>query len=228
MALSNTFKTSAKKGETVTLTVNANSGYELCSLTVKDANSNEVSLTTVTKDSEYTFTMPESNVSVTAVFAEEVKNTHNVGDIVLKDGTFIPYSEDLTLTSEQKANAVAVIFYAGNKSDTLGARTLGVGLKTSKDDGYNEIPTITGTNFYLRGTPLQWAPKNSTGYNTNFSATYSESFGNGDLDGSYNWDIICKADSTAASTAATNYPAYNWVNTYAFRYGITGKYASDI
>ena len=145
---------------------------------------------------------------------------------MLKDGTFIPYSKDLTLTDEQKKNAIAVIFYAGNRSDTLGARTLGVGLKTSKDDGYNEIPTIEGVNDnYLRGTPLQWAPKGTAGYNINFTQTASGDFGEGDLDGSDNWDIICKIDSNAQSTAATNYPAFNWVNTYASRYGITGMYA---
>lgn len=139
----------------------------------------------------------------------------------------ILYSKDLTLTDEQKTNAIAVIFYAGNKSDTLGARTLGVGLKTSKDDEYDKITAIDEGGFslnYYRGTLLQWAPKGTTGYNACFRQTTSEKFGKGDLDGSDNWDIICKRDSNAKSTAATNYPAYNWVNTYASRYGITGMY----
>lgn len=191
-----------------------------------DAGSKTIALTTVTSDKEYNFTMPSGNVTVTAVFDVKYVNPHSVGDIVLKDGTFIPYSKDLTLTDEQKKNAIAVIFYAGNKSDTLGTRTLGVGLKTSKDDGYNEIPTIEGVNdTYLRGTPLQWAPKGTAGYNINFTQTASADFGEGDLDGSDNWDIICNIDSNAQSTAATNYPAFNWVNTYASRYGITGMYA---
>ena len=219
-------KTSAQKGETITLSVSAKEGYELNSITVMDASSKTITFTTVTPDKKYNFTMPSSNVTVTAVFDVKYVNPHSVGDIVLKDGTFIPYSKDLTLTDEQKKNAIAVIFYAGNRSDTLGARTLGVGLKTSKDDGYNEIPTIEGVNdTYLRGTPLQWAPKGTAGYNINFTQTASGDFGEGDLDGSDNWDIICKIDSNAQSTAATNYPAFNWVNTYASRYGITGMYA---
>lgn len=219
-------KTSAQKGETITLSVSAKEGYELNSITVMDASSKTITFTTVTPDKKYNFTMPSSNVTVTAVFDVKYVNPHSVGDIVLKDGTFIPYSKDLTLTDEQKKNAIAVIFYAGNRSDTLGARTLGVGLKTSKDDGYNEIPTIEGVNDnYLRGTPLQWAPKGTAGYNINFTQTASGDFGEGDLDGSDNWDIICKIDSNAQSTAATNYPAFNWVNTYASRYGITGMYA---
>lgn len=203
-------KTSAQKGETITLSVTAT-----------------ITLTTVTPDKKYNFTMPSSNVTVTAVFNVKYVNPHSVGDIVLKDGTFIPYSKDLTLTDEQKANAIAVIFYAGNRSDTLGARTLGVGLKTSKDDEYDKITTIEDRSIknYYRGTLLQWAPKGTAGYNINFTQTASGDFGEGDLDGSDNWDIICKRDSNAQSTAATNYPAFNWVNTYASRYGITGMYA---
>lgn len=222
-------KTSAQKGETITLSVSAKEGYELNFITVMDASSKTITLTTVTPDKKYNFTMPSSNVTVTAVFDVKYVNPHSVGDIVLKDGTFIPYSKDLTLTDEQKKNTIAVIFYAGNKSDTLGARTLGVGLKTSKDDEYDKITAIENKDFnhldYYRGTPLQWAPKGTTGYNINFTQTASEDFGEGDLDGSDNWDIICKRDSNAQSTAATNYPAFNWVNTYASRYGITGMYA---
>ena len=220
-------KTSAQKGETITLSVSAREGYELNSITVMDASSKTITLTTVTPDKKYNFTMPSSNVTVTAVFNVKYVNPHSVGDIVLKDGTFIPYSKDLTLTDEQKANAIAVIFYAGNRSDTLGARTLGVGLKTSKDDEYDKITTIEDRSIknYYRGTLLQWAPKGTAGYNINFTQTASGDFGEGDLDGSDNWDIICKRDSNAQSTAATNYPAFNWVNTYASCYGITGMYA---
>ena len=219
-------KTSAQKGEKITLSVSAKEGYELDSITVMDASSKTITLTTVTSDKEYYFTMPSSNVTVTAVFDVKYVNPHSVGDIVLKDGTFIPYREDLTLTDEQKANAIAVIFYAGNRSDTLGARTLGVGLKTSKDDEYDKTTAIELYDIrYYRGTPLQWAPKDTVGYNINFTQTFSGYFLKGDLDGSDNWDIICSIDSNAQSTAATNYPAYNWVNTYASRYGITGKYA---
>lgn len=220
-------KTSAQKGETITLSVSAREGYELNSITVMDASSKTITLTTVTPDKKYNFTMPSSNVTVTAVFNVKYVNPHSVGDIVLKDGTFIPYSKDLTLTDEQKANAIAVIFYAGNRSDTLGARTLGVGLKTSKDDEYDKITTIEDRSIknYYRGTLLQWAPKGTAGYNINFTQTASGDFGEGDLDGSDNWDIICKRNSNAQSTAATNYPAFNWVNTYASRYGITGMYA---
>ena len=71
-----------------------------------------------------------------------------VGDIVFNDGSATPYTEDLTLTEEQKAAAIAIIFYKGSglnsdiyngtylegnakwiTGDTTTSRTLGVGLK---------------------------------------------------------------------------------------------------
>ena len=55
-----------------------------------------------------------------------------VGDIVFSDGSATPYTSDLTLTEEQKAAAIAVIFYKGtglnSGDDTTTSRTLGVGL----------------------------------------------------------------------------------------------------
>lgn len=55
-------KETAVMGETVTLTVSPDIGYTLRSLTVTDANGNPVTVT------NNTFTMPQTNVTVTAVF----------------------------------------------------------------------------------------------------------------------------------------------------------------
>ena len=60
----------AKKGDTVTVTVTPDKGYELDSLTVKDANGNTVKLTDK-GNGKYTFTMPSSKVTVSAEFVEE-------------------------------------------------------------------------------------------------------------------------------------------------------------
>lgn len=60
-------KTSARKGDTVTLTATPDSGYKLASLTVKDRKGNAVA----TKDiggGKYTFTMPAGKVTVEAAF----------------------------------------------------------------------------------------------------------------------------------------------------------------
>ena len=58
---------SAGKGTTVTITVKPDSGYELDDLTVTDKNGDTVKLTRKT-DTQYTFTMPASKVTVEASF----------------------------------------------------------------------------------------------------------------------------------------------------------------
>ena len=59
---------SAAKGSTVTVTVKADEGYTLDTLTVSDKNGSSVALTE--KNGKYTFTMPASKVTVKATFAE--------------------------------------------------------------------------------------------------------------------------------------------------------------
>ena len=60
----------ASKGDTVTITVKPDSGYEVGSVTVLDSKGNELKLTDK-GDGKYTFTMPGSKVTVTAEFVEE-------------------------------------------------------------------------------------------------------------------------------------------------------------
>ena len=62
-------RTSASKGTTVTLTVTPKDGYELDSLTVTDKNGDTVKLTRKS-DTQYTFTMPASKVTVEASFTK--------------------------------------------------------------------------------------------------------------------------------------------------------------
>lgn len=59
----------AKAGETVELRIDPESGYELESLTVTDANNTPITLNDVS-DSSKTFTMPAADVKVTATFKQ--------------------------------------------------------------------------------------------------------------------------------------------------------------
>lgn len=59
---------SAAQGGTVTITVKADTGYQLDKLTVTDKNGSEIKLTDQ-GDGTYTFTMPASSVSISASFA---------------------------------------------------------------------------------------------------------------------------------------------------------------
>ena len=63
-------RTRANKGLTITLTVKADEGYALDTLTVTDKNGNEIKLTDK-GDGKYTFTMPASAVTVKASFVKD-------------------------------------------------------------------------------------------------------------------------------------------------------------
>lgn len=63
---------SAEKGDTVTITVKPDSGYQLDDLTVTDKNGKELKLTDK-GNGKYTFTMPASKVEVNATFVKEVE-----------------------------------------------------------------------------------------------------------------------------------------------------------
>ena len=238
-------------GETVTVTITPDEGYSLGSLSVTDENGSTVETTEVTAGTTYTFIMPESPVTISARFekltlayigTKAPTEAKEVGDIVFNDGSATPYTSDLILTAEQKAKAVAVIFYAGTEEPTvgsneniLGKKTLGVGLKNTQGE--------TTKTF-------AWAKKDTTGYETKFTsiqcdqsktppqediiyykyiasyigATYTY-YITGDFDGSDNWAEICKMDSMAAANAEENYPAFNWVNNYAAENSLFGEFA---
>ena len=63
-------KTSAEAGATVKLTATADDGYELEAFSVKDASANELTVT------DGTFTMPKSNVTVSATFKETAETVN--------------------------------------------------------------------------------------------------------------------------------------------------------
>lgn len=62
-------RTTAVKGNTVTITVAPDEGYKLDKLTVTDKDGKEIAVTE--KDGKYTFTMPAGKVDVTPVFVKD-------------------------------------------------------------------------------------------------------------------------------------------------------------
>ena len=58
-------RTSASRGSSVTLTATPDEGYELSSLTVTDADGNEIEVTE--NDGIYRFTMPSSKVTLSLI-----------------------------------------------------------------------------------------------------------------------------------------------------------------
>lgn len=68
---------SAKKGDTVTITVKPDVGYELDSLTVTDKNGDAVKLTKKS-DTQYTFVMPDSKVNMEASFVKIIDSSESL------------------------------------------------------------------------------------------------------------------------------------------------------
>ncbi len=130
-----------------------------------------------------------------------------VGDIIFSDGSAIPYTESLTLTSTQSAAAIAVIFYKGtglnSGDDTTTVRTLGVGL------------------VQLTSGP-QWAVSGASAIGKNITAIQSHQR-NGDVYGKDNFTVISDfldaqhlSDNTIINdtTTLSNYPAFNFAINY--------------
>ncbi len=211
-----TDKTTAHAGETVTLTVAPSSSYILYSLNVKDSSNAKITITKDPSDStKYTFTMPDTIVKVSATFGE----VRSVGDVLLNTGTIIPYANVNTMSDDQKAAAVGVLYALDENGTPRG--WLGL---------YNSAGGTNSGNY-------KWAPTGTTGYNTKFEdiictpsaegpgAASTATF-TGDTDGSNNWAYICSQDSSGTTDAATNYPAFNYVNNYASTFNLTGDYAT--
>lgn len=187
----------AQYGNTITVTVNPNSGYELNVLTVKNSSTNAtISTTTVAAGNRYTFSMPASNVTISATFKSYSLSyvadvaSLAVGDVVLQDGKYVSQANFLKspksyITASAPAGVVA---YTG----TTGTR------------GTTGNVYMVGLN---QGSSLMWAKSGTTGYNTKFNTS--------DTAGEGNWAVITAADATGAESASTNYPAFNYANTYS-------------
>lgn len=95
----------------------------------------------------------------------------NAGDIVFSDGSATPYNINLSLTREQKAKVIAVIFYAGTEcSDDGRIRALGIGLHQCGN--------------------VSWCEPKSNGYNTNIESIQCSKELKGIKDGSGNFSSI--------------------------------------
>ena len=149
-----------------------------------------------------------------------------VGDIVFSDGSATPYASDLTLTDDQKAKAIAVIFYVGTElnsgDDTTTSRTLGVGLAHNKSG-------------------LAWCTNSANAYSKNITTIQCPASGSagaltftGDKNGSDNLSqigtFLASNSSTDDTATADNYPAFYFAKNYASQEGShvsDTDYASD-
>ncbi len=123
------------------------------------------------------------------------------GDIVFNDGSAVAYSDTLTLTPEQEAAAIAVIFYKGdglNKSGDTSIRTLGVGL--------------------IQKANIGWAANGAVAIGQDITAIQGD-LTSGDKYGKDNLSAIsaflsANESITDDTTTLSNYPVFNFAANY--------------
>ena len=136
---------------------------------------------------------------------------YTAGSIICSDGSVVTKDN----YDASKMTAVAVAFGGTSASGA----PLAVGLEISDE--------------------LAWAPDGTTGCSTNFAATVcrpsltgggaaSTATFTGDTYGGDNWAEICKVDTSASTSAASNYPAFNYAATYTAPNYTSGWYVPSI
>lgn len=150
-------------------------------------------------DKTYTFTLTANdllgNKSSPTVADRKTSNTdYKIGEIMLADGTKVSRGDYTSIDSTNPPVAVIA--------------------------GFNDAGDALGLGLYKSGT-LAWSKEYTIEFPDIvciYSAESEKYTFSGDLNGSDNWNAICASDSAGTADAATNYPAFNWANTYGTTY----------
>lgn len=105
----------AREGDTVTLTISPTTGYQLSSITVKDASNNTVSLSG--SGNSRTFTMPASDVTVTPVFSVINRTVNIYRRFTKADGTVTTESSAVQTISNANVATERTVNAAGTVSN---------------------------------------------------------------------------------------------------------------
>ena len=153
-------KSTAKKGDTVTVTVTPDAGYQLDKLTITDAKGKTVDVTKKS-DGKYTFTMPEGKVTVTPTFSkiEDAKPSKNGFDDVASSDWFadaVKYVADKGLMNGTDDHQ-----FSPNASTTRGMLMTVLARYAGED-------TTGGATWYEKG--MEWAKAKGVSDGTNPNA----------------------------------------------------------
>ena len=153
-------KSTAKKGDTVTVTVTPDAGYQLDKLTITDAKGKTVDVTKKS-DGKYTFTMPEGKVTITPTFSkiEDTKPSKNGFDDVASSDWFadaVKYVADKGLMNGTDDNQ-----FSPNASTTRGMLMTVLARYAGED-------TAGGATWYEKG--MNWAKAKGVSDGTNPNA----------------------------------------------------------
>ena len=160
-------KSTAKKGNTVTVTVTPDAGYQLDKLTVTDAKGNTIAVAKK-GDNQYTFTMPDSKVTITPTFSKiaDTKPSKNGFDDVASSDWFadaVKYVSDKGLmngtddnqfspsATTTRAMLMTVLARYAGEGTTGGATWYEKGMNWAKTKGVSDgtNPTVNITREQL-------------------------------------------------------------------------------
>ena len=170
-------------------------------ITIIDDATLNVTLTIPGTANDYTVTISYGSASKAGIFSVKDDTAYAVGKIVLADKTVVDKDSYAMDTNNPPVGIICAINSYG-------------------------VPRMIALHT---GSSLVWAKSGSTGYNTKFEgiictpsttgsgAAQTATF-TGDTDGSDNWEYIKSIDPAGAADAATNYPAFHWVNQYNTQY----------
>lgn len=165
-----------------------------------------------TGDFEVTVRFNDKSIKQTLIVRDY--SSYIVGSVVLNDKTILPYSEELTLTDEQKNKIVG---YIGGR-DYYGAPFI-VGFYLSWLDSYDRFPWTVGYSL-----------KDSKGLDVQINGSYDNSVYGSDItsisgDGIYAYNNQ-KIIKSIAVDLETEFPAFNYCETYGQRYSLGGEFES--
>ena len=198
------FKASGVTASDFSVSCTTSSITDSSKVTIIDDATLKVTLTIPGTANDYTVTVSSGSASTPGTFAVKDYTGYEVGKIVLANKTLVDKDSYSAIGS---SNPPVGIICAINSYGV--PRMIALHTGSSPD--------------------LVWAKSGSTGCNTKFEgiictpsqkgsrAAQTATF-EGDIDGSDNWEYIKLIDSTGAADAATNYPAFDWVNQYNTKY----------
>lgn len=135
-------KEKAEAGETITITATPDDGWEINSLTVTDSDGNEIEL-----DSDGTFTMPESEVTITAEFVEEPITLATA----LKNGAEIVCAYNQTKWGDTSTETITFKYESGSYTKTAGSSSFSNATLTF-DEAENTLTLYFTDDVYIDTT----------------------------------------------------------------------------
>ena len=172
-------------------------------ITIIDDATLNVTLTIPGTANDYTVTISYGSASKAGTFSVKDDTAYAVGKIVLADKTLVDKNDYSAIDSNNPPVGIICSINSYGVPRMIALHTSGSGLRWAKDGSAGYTTKFEGII----------CKPSTTGSGAAQTATFT-----GDTDGSDNWEYIKSIDPAGAADAATNYPAFHWVNQYNTQY----------